>query len=59
MGVWQVLLVEEVAAWFDDLTKNDPDTANQVEDAVDRLAAEGPAFGGRWSTESRAPVTTT
>jgi hypothetical protein len=42
---WQILLVEEVAEWFQDLTKNDPRTADQVEDAVDRLAAEGPAMG--------------
>jgi hypothetical protein len=42
---WQVLLFEEVADWFDDLTKNDPETADLVEDAVDRLADEGPALG--------------
>jgi hypothetical protein len=42
---WQILLVEEVAGWFDDLTKNDPGTANLVEDAVDHLAAEGPTLG--------------
>jgi len=42
---WQILLVEEVAEWFDDLTKNDPDTADLVEDAIDRLAAVGPALG--------------
>jgi hypothetical protein len=42
---WQILLVEEVAGWFYDLTKNDPDTANLVEDAVDQLAAEGPTLG--------------
>jgi hypothetical protein len=42
---WRILLVKEVAEWFDDLTKNDPRTADLVEDAVDRLAAEGPALG--------------
>jgi len=42
---WQVLLVTEVAAWFGDLTKNDPVTAGLVEDAVDKLAADGPTLG--------------
>lgn len=45
MGDWQILLVEEVADWFVDLTKNDPRTADLVEDAVDRLAVSGPALG--------------
>ncbi|HET8662183.1 MAG TPA: type II toxin-antitoxin system RelE/ParE family toxin [Micromonosporaceae bacterium] len=45
MSNWQILLVEEVADWFVDLTKNDPGTADLVEDAVDRLAADGPALG--------------
>ncbi len=45
MGNWQILLVEEVAEWFVDLTKNDPGTADLVEDAVDRLAVDGPTLG--------------
>jgi predicted XRE-type DNA-binding protein len=45
MSAWQILLVEEVANWFTDLTKNDPGTADLVEDAIDRLAVEGPALG--------------
>jgi hypothetical protein len=45
VAIWQVLLVEEVAEWFDDLTKNDPGTADLVEDAIDRLAADGPTLG--------------
>jgi hypothetical protein len=45
VGNWQTLLVEEVADWFVDLTKNDPGTADLIEDAVDRLAADGPALG--------------
>jgi hypothetical protein len=45
MPGWEILLVEEVAEWFDDLTKNDPGTADLVEDAIDRLAAAGPALG--------------
>jgi len=42
---WEILLVDDVAEWFDDLTKNDPKSADLVEDAVDRLAAVGPALG--------------
>jgi hypothetical protein len=45
VGTWLILLVEEVAEWFNDLTKNDPDTADLIEDAIDRLAEEGPALG--------------
>jgi len=45
VGNWQILLVEEVAEWFADLTKNDPGTADLVEDAVDRLAVDGPTLG--------------
>ncbi|MFI6760545.1 hypothetical protein ACIBF5_15555 [Micromonospora sp. NPDC050417] len=45
MGGWQILLVEDVAEWFNDLTKNDPGTADLIEDAIDRLAAEGPTLG--------------
>jgi hypothetical protein len=42
---WEILLVDDVAEWFDDLTKNDPKSADLVEDAIDRLAAVGPALG--------------
>ncbi|BCB78685.1 hypothetical protein GCM10022251_76530 [Phytohabitans flavus] len=45
MQGWQILLVDDVAEWFDDLTKNDPKSADLVEDAVDRLAADGPTLG--------------
>lgn len=45
MQAWEILLVEEVAEWFDDLTKNDPGTADLVEDAIDRLATAGPTLG--------------
>lgn len=44
-GHRQILLVEEVAEWFADLTRNDPNTADLVEDAVDRLAVDGPTLG--------------
>jgi hypothetical protein len=40
-----VLLVEEVAEWFVDLTKNDPQSADLVKDTIDRLAAVGPTLG--------------
>jgi hypothetical protein len=42
---WQILLVEGVADWFNDLTKNDPNTADLVEDAIDKLAMDGPTLG--------------
>jgi len=58
VGNWQVLLVEEVADWSDDLTRNDPGTADLIEDAVDRLASEGPRWADHWSTGS-APLATT
>ncbi len=45
MQSWEVLLVEEVAEWFVDLTKNDPQSADLVEDAIDRLATVGPTLG--------------
>lgn len=45
MTGWQIVLVDEVVDWFLDLTKNDPQSATLVEDAVDRLAAEGPVLG--------------
>jgi hypothetical protein len=45
VGNWRILLVEEVAEWFVDLTKNDPDTADLVEDAVDRLVVDRLALG--------------
>jgi hypothetical protein len=42
---WDVVLVEEVADWLVDLAKNDPASADLVEDAVDRLAEVGPTLG--------------
>jgi hypothetical protein len=42
---WEVVLVEEVADWLVDLAKNDPASADLVEDAVDRLAEVGPVLG--------------
>ncbi|KLL12750.1 MULTISPECIES: type II toxin-antitoxin system RelE/ParE family toxin [Protofrankia] len=44
MRSWEVLLAEDVVEWFVDLTKNDPHSADLVEDAIDRLAAAGPTL---------------
>ncbi|MEU3156901.1 type II toxin-antitoxin system RelE/ParE family toxin [Streptomyces griseoincarnatus] len=50
MAQWEVVLVEEVAAWFEALAEEDWDSSEQVEDAIDMLAATGPdarpAIGG-------------
>lgn len=45
MGKWEILFVEEVAEWFDDVLKNDPPTADLIEDALDWLAKHGPTAG--------------
>ncbi|RKN19097.1 addiction module toxin RelE [Micromonospora musae] len=45
MGSWEVNLTEEVEDWLLDLSKSDPDSANQVAAAIDMLEAEGPALG--------------
>ncbi|MDR3082975.1 MAG: type II toxin-antitoxin system RelE/ParE family toxin [Streptomyces sp.] len=45
MGQWEVVLVAEVAAWFDELAEVDWDSAEQVEDAIDALSMFGPALG--------------
>jgi hypothetical protein len=42
---WEVVLVDEVAAWFTELVESDWDSACLVEQAVDALAAEGPSLG--------------
>lgn len=42
---WEVILVAEVAAWFETLAEGDWDSAEQVEDAIDMLAATGPTLG--------------
>jgi hypothetical protein len=56
---WEVVLHHEVEVWFLALGESDPETADLVEDAIDQLADEGPALGGRWLTRSRAAATTT
>lgn len=40
-----MVLVEEVAAWFEALAEDDWDSAEQVEDAIDMLATTGPTLG--------------
>ncbi len=45
MAQWEVVLVAEVAAWFEALAEEDWDGAEQVEDAIDMLAEAGPALG--------------
>lgn len=42
---WEVVLVAEVAAWFEKLAEDDWKSAEQVEDAIDLLAATGPTLG--------------
>ncbi|WP_308249974.1 type II toxin-antitoxin system RelE/ParE family toxin [Sphaerisporangium fuscum] len=42
---WEVVLVAEVAEWYDRLCEADWDTAEQVEDAIDMLAKVGPTLG--------------
>ncbi|MEV8065189.1 type II toxin-antitoxin system RelE/ParE family toxin [Streptomyces sp. NPDC085995] len=42
---WEVVLVAEVAAWFEALAERDWDSAEQVEDAIDMLATSGPTLG--------------
>ncbi|MGW1292541.1 type II toxin-antitoxin system RelE/ParE family toxin [Streptomyces sp. NPDC002533] len=45
MAQWEVILVAEVATWYDALVDEDWDSAQQVEDAIDVLAATGPTLG--------------
>jgi hypothetical protein len=43
--VWEVGLHPEVEAWFLDLCRTDPVTADLVAEAIDVLAEQGPALG--------------
>ncbi len=56
---WEVNLHHEVEAWYLALCKSDPETADLIEDAIDQLAAEGPALGRPLADRSRAAATTT
>ncbi len=42
---WTVILVDEVTDWYRHLVEHDPETAEQVEVAIDLVADEGPALG--------------
>ncbi len=43
--VWEVSLHAEVEAWFLDLCRTDPASADLVAEAIDLLAEQGPALG--------------
>jgi hypothetical protein len=42
---WDIVLLEQVDIWFLKLCETDPATAALVEQAIDRLADEGPGLG--------------
>jgi hypothetical protein len=43
--VWEVRLHPEVEAWFLELCRTDPASADLVAEAIDLLAEQGPALG--------------
>lgn len=45
MSAWEINLTEEVEDWLLELSKNDPDSADQVAAAIDELEREGPTLG--------------
>lgn len=45
MGDWVVELHTSVDAWFEQLVKEDPETADLVEQAIDMLERTGPTLG--------------
>jgi hypothetical protein len=42
---WEVVLLDEVDEWFMGLVEHDPDSAELVAAAIDRLADAGPTLG--------------
>ncbi|WP_328612865.1 type II toxin-antitoxin system RelE/ParE family toxin [Amycolatopsis sp. NBC_00355] len=42
---WEIELHDEVDRWFVELCREDPVTADRVEEAIDMLAREGPRLG--------------
>ncbi|MFD7415221.1 type II toxin-antitoxin system RelE/ParE family toxin [Kitasatospora purpeofusca] len=42
---WEVSLHEEVVAWFVRLVEDEPEVADQVSAAIDKLEADGPTLG--------------
>jgi hypothetical protein len=45
VGQWEIELHDSVDAWFSKLTKEEPETADLIEEAIDMLAATGPTLG--------------
>ena len=43
--MWEVRLHAEVEAWFLDLCRTDPASADLIAEAIDLLAEQGPALG--------------
>jgi hypothetical protein len=43
--MWEVVLLEEVDAWFLELSQSDPRLAEQIVASIDLLAATGPSLG--------------
>ncbi|GAA2145741.1 type II toxin-antitoxin system RelE/ParE family toxin [Kitasatospora kazusensis] len=43
--MWEITLVGPVNDWFLDICVNEPDTANQIADAINLLARRGPLLG--------------
>jgi hypothetical protein len=56
---WEIELHDEVEQWFVNLCREDPVSADRAEEAIDMLAREALASGGRWSIGSRARACTT
>lgn len=42
---WEVILHQDVEAWYLAICESDPETADLIEQAIDQLAAEGPSLG--------------
>lgn len=42
---WEISLHQEVETWYLSICRSDPETADLIEQAIDQLAAEGPALG--------------
>ncbi|MEV7774198.1 type II toxin-antitoxin system RelE/ParE family toxin [Kitasatospora sp. NPDC086791] len=43
--MWEITLFDSVNDWFLDICRKDPDTANQIADAIMMLARRGPLLG--------------
>ncbi len=43
--MWEINLHPEVEAWFLELCRTDPDSADLISEAIDLLAEHGPALG--------------